>query len=69
MQLTNYWWLLIWAVIGGFIINRYMPKETIIIAGKKEERWRMGPAIAFMVPYIIWAGFRNDSYGDSLLSS
>ena len=31
MQLTNYWWLLIWAVIGGFIINRYMPKETIII--------------------------------------
>lgn len=65
MRLTNFWWLLIWAFIGGYVFNYYMPKETMIIKGKKEERWRIGPAIAFVIPYIIWAGFRGDAYGDT----
>lgn len=42
-----------------------MPKETILVAGKREERWKLGPALALMLPYLIWAGCRGDSYGDT----
>ena len=65
MQLTNYWWLLIWVIVGGFILDRYMPKETITVMGKREQRWRLGPAIALVMPYIVWAGFRADGFGDT----
>lgn len=66
MELTNFWWLLVWVFIGGYVLNYYMPKETFIVAGKKEEKWKLGPAMALMIPYIIWAGFRNDSFGDTI---
>ena len=69
MQLTNYWWLLVWVMVGGFLLDRYMPKETITVMGKREQRWRLGPAIAMVVPYIMWADFRPNTFGDSLLSS
>ena len=36
--------------------------------GRKVRRWRMGPAIAMVLPYIVWAGWRSN-VGDSLLSS
>ena len=65
MRLTNYWWLLIWAFVGGFVLNNYMPKETIFVAGKREERWKLGPAISMMIPYIVWAAFRSDAFGDT----
>ena len=65
MQLTNYWWLLIWALAGGYVLDRYMPKETITVMGHRERRWRLGPAIALVVPYIVWAGFRSDVFGDT----
>ena len=69
MELRNCWWLLIWCIVGGFILDRYMPKETIDVLGKKEQRWRLGPALVLVLPYIIWAGFRTNYFGDSLLSS
>lgn len=28
--------------------------------GRKVRRWRMGPAIAMVLPYIVWAGWRSD---------
>ena len=65
MQLTNYWWLLIWVLAGGYVLDHYMAKETITVMGHRERKWRLGPAIALVVPYIVWAGFRSDVFGDT----
>ena len=69
MTLTNYWWLLIWLFIGGGALAVFMPKRQEIVLGKTEERWGMLSAFVLILPYIIWAGFRSNSFGDSLLSS
>lgn len=65
MTLTNYWWVLIWLFTGGILLNSFFPKRREMIGGKKEERWEVFPAIVLMVPYIIWAGFRTDGFGDT----
>ena len=64
MTLTNYWWLLIWLFIGGAIFNN-MPKRREHLNGEVVARWDVLPAILMVVPYIIWAGFRDGSFGDS----
>ena len=69
MTITNYWWLLIWLFTAGFILQTLFPKEKIVVAGKKEERWSWLAALLLVVPYIIWTAFRTDYFGDSLLSS
>ena len=58
--LTNYWWLLIWLFTGGVFLNYVYPKRYEMVCGKRERRWRMGPAVALVVPYVIWAGWRTD---------
>ena len=65
MTLTNYWWLLIWAFAGGLILSVYIPKRHEIVLGKTEERWRIAPAFILILPYIIWAGFRSSTFGDT----
>ena len=67
MELTNYWWLLIWIFFGGFLMSR-LPKQTEVVNGKEVERWSWLAAVLLVIPYIIWAGFRGN-IGDSLLSS
>lgn len=69
MALTNYWWLLTWLFTGGLMINYLAPRKREIVLGKEEVRWSKGAAIGLMIPYIIWAGFRTNDFGDSLLSS
>lgn len=69
MRLTNYWWLLIWLFIGGMFLTIIFPKKRELVCGKKEERWGVVPAIILVLPFIIWAGFRGDGFGDSPLSS
>lgn len=64
MTLTNYWWLLIWVFVGGGALAVSMPKRQEFVLGKKEERWRLLPAFLVMLPYIIWAEFRSNSFGD-----
>ncbi|MBE5956511.1 MAG: hypothetical protein E7253_08665 [Lachnospiraceae bacterium] len=49
-------------------MNNYIPKENTLIMGKMEKRWKWGPAMVLVLPYIIWAGFRPN-FIDSLLSS
>ena len=66
MTLTNYWWLLIWLFTGGALLAYAFPKKAEIVCGRTEERWNIAPAILLVVPYIIWAGFRSDSYGDTM---
>lgn len=62
--LTNYWWLLIWLFTGGLFIAYTYPKKYEIVAGKRVRRWKLGPAIALVVPYIVWAGCRG-YFGDT----
>lgn len=69
MILTNYWWLLIWVFIGGWVLNIYIPKRHEVVLGNTEVRWRVLPAFLLMLPYIVWAGFRSNAFGDSPLSS
>ncbi len=65
MTLTNYWWLLIWIFAGGLILCIYIPKHHEVVLGKTEIRWRVVPAFILILPYIIWAGFRPESFGDT----
>lgn len=69
MSLTNYWWLLIWMFLGGSVLYYFVPKQKIVILGKEQIRWSRLAAIVLIIPYIVWAGFRTNNYGDSLLSS
>ena len=59
MELTNYWWLLIWIFFGGFLMSR-LPKQTEVVNGKEVERWSWLAGVLLVIPYIIWAGFRGD---------
>jgi len=66
MTLTNYWWLLIWLFFGGFFFNN-MPKRRERLNGEAVERWDILPAILMVLPYIIWAGYRHNYFGDTAL--
>ncbi len=65
MTLTNYWWLLIWLFVAGFILIVAFPQREEHILGAPAQRWHYLPAILMVAPYIIWAGFRPDSIGDT----
>ena len=65
MTLTNYWWLLIWLFTGGIVLATYFPKHREMVSGKMETRWGIVPAVLMAVPYIVWAGCRNDGFGDT----
>lgn len=65
MTLTNYWWLLIWLALGGICCSLIFPKRTIIFYGHTEQRWGWLPSLILVIPYIIWAGYRKDGWGDT----
>lgn len=65
MTLTDYWWLLIWLFTGGVFLAFLFPKREEVVLGKTEVRWDVLPAILMVIPYIIWAGYRSDVYGDT----
>ena len=64
MTLTNYWWLLIWIFIGGVLVL-FIPKQQELVNGRKVERWTMPAALILIAPYIVWAGFRSNAFGDT----
>lgn len=64
MTLTNYWWLLIWIFIGGGVLALFIPKQQELVNGRKVERWTMPTALILIAPYIVWAGFRSNAFGD-----
>lgn len=63
--LTNYWWLLLWILGPGFLIDRYFPKIKENILGKSEVRTPWLPAIVIAIPYVLWAGYRPRGMGDT----
>ena len=64
MTLTNYWWLLIWIFIGA-VLALFIPKQQELVNGRKVERWTMPAALILIAPYIVWAGFRSNAFGDT----
>ena len=40
LQLTNYWWLLIWLFAGGAVLGS-MQKHREVVCGKPVERWNV----------------------------
>ena len=62
--LTNYWWLLIWLFLGGFLCS-YIPKRRELLNGRTEERWSPFAALLLVLPYIIWGGYRPNGFGDT----
>ena len=62
--LTNYWWLLIWMFLGGVICG-YFPKRREPLGDRMVRRWDIGPALLLVLPYILWAGFRPNGFGDT----
>lgn len=67
MVLTNYWMLLIWILTVGLFLNVVIPKTLVTVEGKSEYRWGKFSAFLLVFPYIIWAGFRTDWFGDTLV--
>lgn len=65
MTLTNFWWLLIWMFTGGILLAVLFPRRKELVCGEMEERWDTIPAVILVIPYIIWAGFRTDAFGDT----
>lgn len=65
MTLTNYWWLLIWMFTSGVFLACLFPKRRELVCGEVKERWEVVPAVLLVVPYIIWAGFRTNGFGDT----
>lgn len=66
MTLMNYWWLLIWIFLGGTILIVFFPRNQEIVMGEIEERWKVIPALLLFFPLIVWAGFRDFTFGDTI---
>ena len=64
MVLRNYWMLLIWPLTVGLFLNVVIPKTLVTVEGKSEYRWGKFSAFLLVVPYIVWAGYRN-GFGDT----
>lgn len=64
MELTNYWWLLIWIFVAGGVVAVVMPKQQEVVCGKTEYRWGWISTLIVTLPYVIWAAARPD-FGDT----
>ena len=65
MRLHNYWWLLIWPFVFGAVSVAFIPKREELVLGKKEVRWNWIAAVMMAIPFVIWAAWRPDSFGDT----
>ncbi len=65
MALTNYWWLLIWMFTGGLLLEYFASKQVQNMTREIKRRWLVLPSILLIMPYVIWAGFRTDNWGDT----
>lgn len=65
MRLTNFWWLLIWLFLFGSLSYLFIPQQTEMIHGRPAVRWKWASAALLALPYVIWAAWRSDFYGDT----
>lgn len=65
MTLHNYWWLIIWPLLFGGASAVLIPKREEYVLGKKETRWHWIPALILVLPFVIWAAWRENAFGDT----
>ena len=65
MVLKNYWWLLIWMFLFGAISLAFIPRREEIVLGKPCMRWGKFSTALLALPYVIWAAWRTDGFGDT----
>ena len=56
---TSYWYPLIWIFAAGLVLYK-MPKKTEFVGGQPVQRWYWFTALLLVLPYILWAGYRNN---------
>ena len=67
MVLRNYWWLLIWLFIVGGLSLVVTPQQEEIVLGRKCVRWHWFYAALLAAPYVIWAAWRSNKWGDTAM--
>ncbi len=65
MTITNYWWEIIWIVLAGAFLSYVFPRRDELVEDRLKQCWLYIPAFILAVPYVIWAGFRTTSWGDT----
>ncbi len=65
MALTNYWLQLIWMFAFGAVSYFAIPQQEEMVLGERCIRWRRLPAFLLALPYVLWAAWRPDGYGDT----
>ena len=65
MAIKNLWWLLIWLFLFGAVSYLFIPQQEEIVLGRRVRRWNWLPAAILAVPYVIWAAWRTNSFGDT----
>lgn len=64
MRLHNYWWLLIWPLLFGALSVVVNMRRVELVDGRRSIRWRPIAAYALVIPFVIWAGWRQH-FGDT----
>ncbi len=62
---SKFWLPLIWMLIGGGLLSVFIPKKRETILGVSVSRWRWTAAVILAVPYVLWTGYRSNSFGDT----
>ena len=65
MTLHNLWLLLIWPLLFGGVSAVLIPKREEYVLGQKKTRWHWIPALILVLPFIIWAAWRSNAFGDT----
>lgn len=65
MRLQNYWWVLIWIFLCGGISAIFNVKQRELVLGQVVLRWRGFYAFLLGIPYVIWAAWRPNEFGDT----
>ena len=65
MDLSNYWLQLVWLFLFGIISLLFIPKREEIVLGAPQMRWGKLSAAVLAVPFVLWAAWRTNQYGDT----
>lgn len=64
----NGYWLLLIYMLGCGLLVCMLPQKTMLIDGRREQRWYWFNVLLLVTPYILWAGYRapvGDTYAYS----
>lgn len=54
----GYWLLLIYLFAAGVVVYK-LPKRTMLVSGRYEQRWYWVSVLLLAGPYILWGGYRG----------